>query len=165
MYEIGTLAVLVTAPLLARIVKSDNESYESSLAYVRNYGMSRPEDADEVTGANVYRVMAWIPLVFVFLAVYGLTAFARTASSPTVRGLLEGAMRVEAVILTTVIGLLFLSVWRLILARLLAGALRVRLDDSREPRPGFVGWLTVPNNVDLLTALLFAACMAPPLFP
>jgi hypothetical protein len=28
-----------------------------------------------------------------------------------------------------------------------------------------VGWLTIPNTVDILPALLFTACFAPPVFP
>jgi hypothetical protein len=164
MRDLGSFAVRGTAPLLTRWLKADGDSYETGLADVRLYGLKRPEEAEDAPIANVIRLIAWLALSLGVLALFIVASFARVGPA-AVNSALEVVMIALAVVGFTFLGMLVLSLWRYILAKALFGKLRARLDDNPAPKPGLAGWLTIPNSLDLLPALLFMACLAPPVFP
>lgn len=125
------------------------------------WGLKRPDEAEDVPIANVVRLFAWLLLMLAFFIV---ASFARVGPA-AVNSALEVLMRGLAVVGFTCIGMLLLSLWRYILSKALVGTLRARLDDNPAPKPGVAGWLTIPNSFDLLPALLFMVCFAPPVFP
>jgi hypothetical protein len=165
MYDLGSFAVLGIAPLLARVLKSDEESLQHSLVDVRTYGVHRPEVADDVPTSNLYRMMAWLFLMLGALAFFVVTSLARSGPSSATTSFLEWGMRIAAVLGITFIGMMFMSLIRFGLASLLSGELRSRMGDGAQAKLGVVGWLTLPNSADLLPALFFAACLAPEVFP
>ncbi|WP_430790018.1 hypothetical protein [Actinoplanes sp. G11-F43] len=122
---------------------------------MRAAAVDRPREADDVFSSNLHRMMVWMGLMFGFLFLFVPTSFLPTP---------DVLIQALAVLFTFACGLVLLSACRLFLSKILEGPLRARLDDRPIPRPGFVGWLTYPNDLDVLTGLLFAACMAPPLF-
>lgn len=164
MHDLGSFAVRVTAPLLARVLKADGDSSETGLHDVRKYGLKYPEEADDVPIANVMRCLAWHALMLAVLALFIVASFARVGP-PAVNSALEVVMIAVAVVGFTFIGMMLLSLWRFILAKAFFGRLRARLDDNPAPKPGLVGWLTIPHSVDIVPALLFMVCFAPPVFP
>lgn len=164
MHDLGSFAVRVTAPLLARVLKADGDSYETGLHDVRTYGLKRPEEADDVPIANVIRCLAWLALTLTGLALFIVASFARVGP-PAVNSALEVVMTALAVVGFTIIGMMLTSLWRYILSKAFFRTLRARLDDNPAPKPGLAGWLTIPNSVDIVPALLFMVCFAPPVFP
>jgi hypothetical protein len=52
MHDLGSFAMRGTAPLLARVLKADGDSYETGLNDVRTYGLKRPAEAADVPIAN-----------------------------------------------------------------------------------------------------------------
>ena len=164
MHDLGSFAVRVTAPVLGRVLKADGDSYETGVNDVRTYGLKRPEVADDVPIANVIRCLAWMALMLAALALFIVASFARVGP-PAVNSALEVVMTAAAVISNTFSGMMLLSLWRYILSKAFFRKLRARLDDNPAPKLGLVGWLTIPNSVDLLPALLFMVCFAPPVFP
>ncbi|HYN93307.1 MAG TPA: hypothetical protein VES42_05620 [Pilimelia sp.] len=165
MHDLGSFAVRGAAPLLAHFLKADDETFEEALNDMRTDALKRPQGADEVSLASVIRLVAWMFLMLGALALFIVASFARPDTPSTLTSALEVVMTVVAVVGYTFIGMMLMSLWRYILSKILSGQLRARLDDNPAPKLGLVGWLTIPNSVDLLPALLFMLCLAPPVFP
>lgn len=161
MHDVGSFAVLGVAPLLARIIKSDDETVTQSLVDVRTNGTHRPEVVDDVPTSNLYRMLAWLTLMLGALAFFIVSSLVRSGPSPV----LEWCMRIAAVLGITFIGLMFMSLIRFGLASLLSGELRSRMGGGPGAKLGVVGWFALPNSADLVPALFFAACLAPEVFP
>ena len=165
MHDAGAFALLATAPLLARFASS-NISYAKALAELRSWARDRPDLSETVSLMNVMRAMAWFALMLGTFLLYAGAALARTdGAAPAALALLEGAMIVFALLWTTCSGMLAMSLCRYGLSRAFDGVVAERLDFKTDPKLGLVGWLTMPNSIDLLPALLFTACFAPPGFP
>ncbi|GIF23733.1 hypothetical protein BJ973_004344 [Actinoplanes tereljensis] len=166
MHDLGAFALLAAAPLLAGGFRSRRYSYTKSVRELRSWARDFPDLSETVSLMNIMRAFAWLALMVSTLLVYAGASVARTDGAPSgVTAFLEGVMIVFALLWTTCMGMMAMSVWRFGLSRAFDRLVAARLDFKTDPKLGLVGWLTLPNSVDLLPALLFTACFAPPVLP
>ena len=168
MHDLGALAVRWSAPVIARYYRSGDEQLAEVQAEVRGYGTDRPRTAADLVQANNTRVVSWLALLSVPLAVFIAASAARGAVTPKVVTGLETVMKVAATLGMFCAGMLAVSAGHASLSQFFEGDLRRRLEVTRrnpEPRPGLLGRLCMPSLFDVVPALVFVACFAPLLFP
>ncbi|WP_213007772.1 hypothetical protein [Paractinoplanes toevensis] len=166
MHDLGAFALLAVAPLLAGGFRSRRYSYAKAVRELRSWARDFPDLSETVSIMNITRAFAWLTLMLGTLLVYVGASLARAATSaPAAFAVLEGVMTVFALLWTACLGMMATSVWRFGLSRALDRLVAARLDFKTDPKLGLVGWLTLPNSIDLLPALLFVACFAPPVIP
>lgn len=166
MHDLGAFALLAVAPLLAGGFRSRRYSYAKSVRELRSWARDRPDLSETVSLMNIMRAFAWLTLMVGTLLVYAGASLARTDdAAPAALAFLEGVMTVFAVLWTACMGMMAMSVWRFGLSRAFDNMVAARLDFKTDPKLGLVGWFTLPNSIDVLPALLFVACFAPPVIP
>jgi hypothetical protein len=164
MRDLGSWAVRCTVPVQVRLRGAKDDVYRSELEDMRAYALNRPKEASVLPLMNVYRVESWILLTVGALVVLTIFSAARGESEWALTSVMKAGMDGATVLGLTFIGMSFMSFWRYVLSSVFRRQLRERLDESPDPQLGAIGWLTLPNSVDLLPALAFAAVMAPALF-
>jgi hypothetical protein len=160
MRDLGSWAVRCTVPLQARLRGAKGDAYRSELEDMRAYALNRPKEESVLPLMNVYRVESWILLAVGALVVMTIFSAARGESEWALTSVMKAGMDGATVLGLICVGMSFMSFWRYVLSSVFRRQLRVRLDDSPDPRLGAIGWLALPNSVDLLPALAFAAIMA-----
>jgi hypothetical protein len=142
MRDPGALAILVTAPILARIGKLDDESYAESVADLRRTARERPRYAGDLPVATISRAMAWVALTVLGLPVLILGS---------VTGL--GVVRVAGITV-----MLFCA------GMVLVSGLRFGFAKYYEGSPGYdvpLKRFVVPAWPDAIVGLVFVACFGP----
>lgn len=170
LWDLGRPLVVLMAPLLTWYANRD-KSFVWTVEEVRGHARDWPPSGGDAEMANLFRTQAWLIVAFGPLVVYATASMLRLESSPG-SAFLEGTMVVSATVLMFTLGMVLASGMKWALSQYLTPDLDRRLGPPRRRevrrnprRPGLLVRMCLPSATDVLVALVFAACIAPNVYP